>query len=864
MSKNFKHGEMQGEADCSNRKEKRGLNIRRLFFPIIGLASLIWFFIRVIPKPSRAAYPCQRAAFPIASSFVIWLTGIFGGTFAYKKLKKRFSYSRYIVAGIGVTAFLAAVIWNFQMLPNSSSETLAAFTPVKLPASDVAIVQSTKTDVKSIDYAEIKQMVTTAVSNVGGIESVVKNGDTVVIKPNLIQSASLSTELNGVTTDWRVTKAVVELVRSVNPNGKVYVMEEGIVDTTTLFNYYKYNTTNIPGVDQFIAIEKDSGAWQDKDSPGLTLVNMPDGLLHTQYYFNKKFKEADVVISVPTMKTHYNAGFTGGIKNLSIGTPPSNIYGISRYEIARNNMVDHNSDDLHKWIRDYYKCRPANLVIMDGLQGYQNGPIPMGTNPVNDQMNMRVILAGKDAVAVDTIGALAVGWDPQSISYLRYLNTDGIGNIDTTCINVIGKKVDEIRKYFEGREANGSSKITDKTPPQLTINSTRVINNNLEISLTTDNETVKELVYIDGQLREPSSTSGMSTINVNVADLSSGNHQLTVEAYDRFLNRTTKTVQFSANGSIVTPSIIPATPTNDPSVGYCAPRAEQAPTIDGMGTESCWQLAQWKEIKYVWLGNTPTPDDFSGRFKVVWTPDRLYYLVEITDDKLSAPNTIQFRNYYDNDCLELFIDEDHSGGNHQNNYNAFAYHIELDYDIIDNNTSGTQSLYNDHAKVLRTQNGNVYTWEVELKVFDDKYNEKVTTNVPVKLTKDKIMGFGVAYNDNDYGMTRENFIGSFDIPGPDKNVAWIDASVFDTIKLVDTPSVQTPTAPPVNTPTQKPKTPDLNGDGVVNIADIMLLAQGFNSAVGDSRYKQEYDLNSDGAINIADVMIAASVFNTRI
>jgi hypothetical protein len=112
-------------------------------------------------------------------------------------------------------------------------------------------------------------------------------------------------------------------------------------------------------------------------------------------------------------------------------------------------------------------------------------------------------------------------WDPQSISYLRYLNTDGIGNIDTTCINVIGKKVDEIRKYFEGREANGSSKITDKTPPQLTINSTRVINNNLEISLTTDNETVKELVYIDGQLREPSSTSGMSTINVNVADLSS-------------------------------------------------------------------------------------------------------------------------------------------------------------------------------------------------------------------------------------------------------------------------------------------------------------------------------------------------------
>ena len=51
-------------------------NIRKIVIIATGLLSLIWFLIRVIPKPSRASYPCQRAAFPLASGFVIWIIGI--------------------------------------------------------------------------------------------------------------------------------------------------------------------------------------------------------------------------------------------------------------------------------------------------------------------------------------------------------------------------------------------------------------------------------------------------------------------------------------------------------------------------------------------------------------------------------------------------------------------------------------------------------------------------------------------------------------------------------------------------------------------------------------------------------------------
>ncbi len=67
---------------------KANSRLSRLFFPLIGLGALIWYLVRVIPKPSRATYPCQRAAFPIASGFVIYLLGLITSAFALNKAKK--------------------------------------------------------------------------------------------------------------------------------------------------------------------------------------------------------------------------------------------------------------------------------------------------------------------------------------------------------------------------------------------------------------------------------------------------------------------------------------------------------------------------------------------------------------------------------------------------------------------------------------------------------------------------------------------------------------------------------------------------------------------------------------------------------
>jgi hypothetical protein len=217
---------------------------------------------------------------------------------------------------------------------------------------------------------------------------------------------------------------------------------------------------------------------------------------------------------------------------------------------------------------------------------------------------------------------------------------------------------------------------------------------------------------------------------------------------------------------------------------YIAKKASVEPMIDGAGTEKSWELVPWRQIKYTWLGEDPSPQDFSGRYKILWTESRLYYLVEITDNVLSDQHKDPFDNWWEDDCLELFIDEDKSGGDHQFNHNAFAYHITLDYDVVDMGPDNKPHLYNNDLETKRTKEGNIYTWEVGMKVFGKGYVDG-KNNVAVKLVSGKKMGFAVSYNDNDATGGRENFIGSINIAPVegDKNRGWIDAGVFGTLEL---------------------------------------------------------------------------------
>ena len=233
------------------------------------------------------------------------------------------------------------------------------------------------------------------------------------------------------------------------------------------------------------------------------------------------------------------------------------------------------------------------------------------------------------------------------------------------------------------------------------------------------------------------------------------------------------------------------------SFNYTAHRTATPPLIDGIGNEECWKAANWALINQPFDGKSlPDSANFYGRYKVAWDASRVYVLMEITDDKLVDTHVNPKDNYWNDDVTEFFIDEDHTPEAHEcgvDAYNAFAYHIAavardknnylnggiLPFDdpnainhVVDLGTDcNTANVLNfdDHVKVKITKNGNKYTWELEFKIFNKNYNQNSSLNTPVTLTANKVMGFAIAYCDDDSGV-RDRMIGTIpnhnDYSGP--------------------------------------------------------------------------------------------------
>jgi len=160
------------------------LGLAGWLFSGLGLASLVWFLVRVIPKPSRAAYPCQRAAFPLASGFVAWVLALGGSAFAWRKARN--PKARFWRACLWGAAALAGGAVVLACLPAARSW---AGNPPSLPAGQakgifpgrVAWVYAPEAvnwagytsaahwyDTNCTDISVVEQMMSQALQSVGG------------------------------------------------------------------------------------------------------------------------------------------------------------------------------------------------------------------------------------------------------------------------------------------------------------------------------------------------------------------------------------------------------------------------------------------------------------------------------------------------------------------------------------------------------------------------------------------------------------------------------------------------------------------------------------------------------------------------
>ncbi len=237
--------------------------------------------------------------------------------------------------------------------------------------------------------------------------------------------------------------------------------------------------------------------------------------------------------------------------------------------------------------------------------------------------------------------------------------------------------------------------------------------------------------------------------------------------------------------------------------------AETAPVIDGSGNDAIWAKAKWQPINYFWMFATATPEDFTGRFKIVWTADRLYILTEITDDIISTTRlSTPYTNPENDDCLEFFIDENASGGTRTSDggNNFFTYHMSFggvnvaDYLVGGRNNTSTDDptlrvqnnyiLRNSHLnyKIDKNDATHMYIWETEMKVYDSTYPLNSTPDTtPVILIDGKKIGFAAAYCDADSRNTREHFYGSMFVTGntdQERNQAYQNSTQYAKLYLV--------------------------------------------------------------------------------
>ncbi|HET9370396.1 MAG TPA: DUF362 domain-containing protein [Vicinamibacterales bacterium] len=154
---------------------------------------------------------------------------------------------------------------------------------------------------------------------------------------------------------------------------------------------------------------------------------------------------ADLVVTMPKLKTHHWAGMTCSMKNL-FGTVPGAVYGWPK-NILHFRGIPASILDLVSTVR-------PGLSIVDGIVGMEgDGPIMGRPKPVG------MIAMGTDLPAVDATCARVMGLEPARIPYLETAG-DFLGNIDAARIDQRGEPIARFRTNFDLIESMRSIRAT--------------------------------------------------------------------------------------------------------------------------------------------------------------------------------------------------------------------------------------------------------------------------------------------------------------------------------------------------------------------------------------------------------------------
>jgi len=168
------------------------------------------------------------------------------------------------------------------------------------------------------------------------------------------------------------------------------------------------------------------------DDVSQVLLRDPFSRLNSVYFPNTALA-ADLLVSLPKMKTHHWVGATLSMKNF-FGLVPGGVYGWPK------NVLHWAGID--ECIADFHAAFPRHFAIVDGVVGMEgNGPIQGNPKPVG------VLVAGKDMMAVDATCCRIMKINPGAIRYLRL--AAGPTRLDEENIRQVAEQIKDVQTPFE-------------------------------------------------------------------------------------------------------------------------------------------------------------------------------------------------------------------------------------------------------------------------------------------------------------------------------------------------------------------------------------------------------------------------------
>jgi uncharacterized protein (DUF362 family) len=304
-------------------------------------------------------------------------------------------------------------------------------------------------------------MTRSALSALGGIQSVVKSGESIFIKPNMVTlpwaSASYNPFRLGECAKPEIIIAVID--ECLKAGAKEVIVGDGsqmpqfdwsgatTLDGTTNLAAEAARLSSLYSVPvRLVCLDVDTPEW----------VQIPVGTSLGTVLISSFITDADRVISIPVAKTHKWAYLTLSLKNF-IGITPLEPYGWTTSPGHTRDLLHQNDSSplgFGRLFVDIAKAAGPDLAIIDmsiGIEG--NGPSTSTGGITVDMKTLHgswIVLASTDAVAADATAARVVNLEAPYVGEILSMAHDaGMGTICEADIQILGATLDQLRVNWQ-------------------------------------------------------------------------------------------------------------------------------------------------------------------------------------------------------------------------------------------------------------------------------------------------------------------------------------------------------------------------------------------------------------------------------